>query len=171
MKFLTPFTLFLFCSVLSFGQKDSTRTKLEEVAREVIAQATHCNLITVDEALRPRVRVMDAFAPEKDFTVWLATNPRSRKVAQLQANPNATLYYLAPDGMSYVMIQGEAELVNSLKMKKKYWKEGWDTFYPRKRKDMLLIKVTPAWMEIVNYAHGVLGDEETWKPAIVKFKQ
>lgn len=152
-----------------YGQKEATMSKLEEVAREVISLATHCNLITVDSELRPRVRVMDAFSPEEDFTVWLATNPRSRKVTQIQSNANVSLYYLAPDGMSYVMIQGKAELVNSLKLKRKYWKDGWGTFYPRKRKDMVLIKVTPAWMEVVSYAHGILGDEKTWKPAIVYF--
>jgi general stress protein 26 len=153
--------------LVSMGQMDDE--KLKEIAREIIKESTHCNLITVDELGRPRVRVMDAFEPEQDFTVWLATNPKSRKVEQIRLNSHATLYYLSTDGMSYVMIQGEAELVNKMSKKNKYWKDGWDAFYPNKAVDMLLIKVVPKWMEIVSYPHGVLGDSKTWEPAIVTF--
>ncbi|SOE20060.1 General stress protein 26 [Spirosomataceae bacterium TFI 002] len=167
MKPLPLIYLFLSISLFSFGQSDEE--KLKSIAREIIAESTHCNLITVDDEGRPRVRVMDAFAPENDFTVWLATNPRSRKVEQIKNNPNATLYYLTPDRMSYVMIQGEAEIVNDLDKKNQYWKEGWESFYPDKSKDMILIKVSPRWMEIVSYPNGVLGDTETWKPAILEF--
>lgn len=157
----------VFIAVNSFEQND--QENLKSIAREIIAESTHCNLITVDDEGRPRVRVMDAFAPENDFTVWLATNPRSRKVEQIKSNPNATLYYLTPDRMSYVMIQGVAEIVNDVDKKNEYWKEGWESFYLDKSKDMILIKVSPRWMEIVSYPNGVLGDTETWKPVILEF--
>lgn len=155
--------------LVSIGQMGDE--KLKTIAREIIKESTHCNFITVDEQGRPRVRVMDGFEPESDFTVWLATNPKSRKVEQIKLNPKATLYYLTPDRMSYVMIQGDAELVNDLSEKDKYWKDGWESFYPNKADDMVLIKVVPKWMEIVSYPHGVLGDTQTWEPVIVNFKK
>ena len=35
--------------------------------------------------------------------------------------------------------------------------------------DYLLIKVTPEWMEVVSYAHNLVGDTITWEPPIVVF--
>ena len=47
---------------------------------------------------QPQARLMDAFEPEADLTVWLATNARTRKVRQLRHDPRATLAYDAGGG-------------------------------------------------------------------------
>ena len=51
--------------------------------------AKTCALITLDSEGRPRVRVMDPFIPENDFTVWFGTNPKTRKVEQIKNNPDS----------------------------------------------------------------------------------
>ena len=56
---------------------------------EIMSAAGTCTLITLDQEGRPRARVMDAFLPEDDFTVWFGTNPKSRKVAQIKNDPRA----------------------------------------------------------------------------------
>jgi hypothetical protein len=33
----------------------------------------------------------------------------------------------------------------------------------------VLVKVTPARLEIVSYAHGLLNDPATWRPLAVEF--
>lgn len=149
--------------------KEPLNSKLLTAAREIMSSAGTCALITVDKDQRPRVRVMDPFKPEPDFTVWFGTNPKSRKVDQIKKNPKVTLYYLETGNTGYVMIQGTAQLVNDEREKETRWKDGWEAFYPNKPIDYLLIKVTPNWIEVVSYAHNILGDPETWEPAKIVF--
>lgn len=166
--------LFLLCiPYYSFGQniepKDSINIKLVDAAKEIMTAAGTCALITIDEEGRPRVRMMDPFLPESDLTVWFGTNPKSRKVAQIKKNPKVTLYYLDSDATGYVMIHGIAQLVDDQREKDKHWKEEWEAFYANKQENYLLIKVSPEWMEVISYRHGILGDPVTWKPPIVLF--
>lgn len=145
-------------------KKDSSDIKLINIAREIMVSAKTCALITLDEECRPRVRVMDPFIPESDLTVWFGTNPKSRKVNQIKKNPKVTLYYLDSDASGYVMIHGIAQIVNDPIEKEKRWKDEWKAFYPNKSKDYLLIKVSPEWMEIISYTHGIIGDPLSWEP-------
>jgi general stress protein 26 len=112
---------------------------------------------------------MDPFLPESDFTVWFGTNPKSRKVDQIKKDPRVTLYYLENDGAGYVMIHGKAKIVNDQKEKEKRWKVEWEAFYANRDEDFLLIKVSPEWMEVISYAHGVVGDPSTWETPSVIF--
>ena len=130
-------TILLFIPFNSFSQnieqKDSTNIKLMIAAREIMAAAGTCALITLDDKNLPMVRVMDPFLPEGDFTVWFGTNPKSRKVNQIKNNPNVSLYYLDSDASGYVVIHGIAQLVDDQKEKETRWKDDWDAFYPDKK--------------------------------------
>jgi len=167
------FTILLFIPFNSFSQNidpnDVSNIKIKNAAREIMTAAATCALITLDEEGRPRVRVMDPFLPESDFTVWFGTNPKSRKVDQIKKNPKVTLYYLDSDASGYVMIHGKAQLVDDQKVKEKRWKDEWEAFYPNKPEGYLLIKVSPEWMEVVSYTHGILGDPTTWQPPVIMF--
>ena len=167
--------IFLLKSTNGFNQnsqiQDSTSIKLLSVAKDIMISAKTCALITLDSEGRPRVRVMDPFIPENDFTVWFGTNPKTRKVEQIKNNPKVTLYYLEPNGSGYVMLHGLATLVNDQAEKDKRWKAEWEAFYPNKQDDYLLIKISPQWLEVISYSHGILGDPETWEPPKVLFDQ
>ena len=73
-----------------------------------MSAAPYVALATVDARGRPAVRAMDAEAPGEDMVVWLATNPSSRKVRQIRAEPQVALYYLDADGPGYVTLVGSA---------------------------------------------------------------
>lgn len=143
--------------------------QLITAAREVMEAARFCALVTVDEAGLPRARTIDPFPPGSDMVVWLATNPRSRKVEQIRANPHVLLYYFDPEGMGYVTLTGTARLVDDPQEKARRWKEEWAGFYPDREHDELLIEVTPDRLEVLSAAHGVEGDPETWTPPSVRF--
>ena len=128
-----------------------------------------CALITLDDESRSVVRAMDPFLPERDFTVWFGTNPKSRKVDQIKKDARVTLYYLGSNSSGYVMIHGIAEIVNNQNEKEKRWKAEWEAFYPNKPEDFILIKVSPEWMEVISYGHGVIGDPLTWETPRVIF--
>lgn len=146
---------------------DSTAHELMSAAREIMAVAGNCALITLDDKDLPMVRVMDPFPPESDFTVWFGTNSRSRKVHQIRNNPIVTLYYLDSNATGYVVIHGIANLVNDPMEKDKRWKPQWEAFYPNEREDYLLIKVSPEWMEVLSTTRGILGDPTTWQTPTV----
>ena len=137
---------------------------LEQVAREIIAAANYAALITLDAEGHPRARVMDPFPPEEGMTVWLATNPRSRKVEQITADSRVTLYYFDETGLGYVTLMGTARLVNDAEEKARRWKPGWEAFYPDRESSYLLIEVTPQRMEVISVKHGLDGDPSTWTP-------
>lgn len=109
--------------------KDTEKSNLIQAAKEIISGAGSCALITVDELVRPRVREMDVLPLENDFTVWLGTNPKSRKVNQIKNDPRVTLYYQDKDDSGYVMIHGKAQLIDDLREKEIHWKVEWEAFY------------------------------------------
>lgn len=150
-------------------QPESSLVDAKQAARELINRVGKCALITLDEAGQPQVRTMDPFEPEQDFTVWLATNPKSRKVKQIENNPMVTLYYADGDN-GYVSLYGSAELVNDQAEKDTRWKEGWEQFYPNRKEGYLLIKVKPSRIEIIDYKSGIHGDSITWQPEDIRFK-
>lgn len=160
-------------STLSFSQnKNQVKASTDEIknaAREIIKSAGTCALITIDSEGGPRARTMETLVPESDFVIWFGTNPKSRKVAQIRSNPKVTLYYLDSDGSGYVMLYGNAELINDEVAKEAHWREEWEVFYPNKNEDYILIKVTPEWMEVISNSRGIFGDSDTWEVPKILF--
>ncbi len=138
--------------------------KIMHEADSIIKSAYFTTLITLDNKNQPRARVVEPFSPEKNYIIWMATNPNSRKVKQLQNNPTATLHYFNKSKLAYVSLMGKAYLVNDDSIKKVKWKNGWEKFYPDKKKDYLLIKFIPKTMELISITDGFIGDKKTWKP-------
>jgi general stress protein 26 len=153
----------------TISSKPVARERVINAAREIMAAARYCALITVDATGRAHARTLDPFAPDEQMVVWLATNPRSRKVAEIRRNPRVTLYYFDREGQGYVTVYGGARLVNDPQEKTKRWKTEWQAFYPDREKDYLLIAVTPERMEVVSETKGIAGDSKTWRPPAVSF--
>jgi len=102
------------------------------------------------------------------MVTWLGTNPRSRKVIQIENNPNVIIYYYDTKGLSYVSVSGVARIVNDHDKRTQYWIEGWTRYYPNPEKDYVLIEVTPRRMEICSFEHKLFWDP-SGKPASVEF--
>lgn len=139
-------------------------------AREVAEAAGLCTLITLDETGHPQARIMDPFPPEADFTVWLATNSGTRKVAQLATDERATLFYFDEEGIGYLTLLGTARIVRDPAEKARHWKGGWADFYEDEHRgeDFVLIRFEPYRLEVMSLAHDVASDPRGWKPAIVE---
>lgn len=145
------------------------RATVLKAARELMVKARYCGLVTLDATGQPQARVVDAFEPEADFTVWIATNPATRKVSEIRADGRVTLLYVT-GAEGYVTLIGKAALVSDAAEKARRWKDDWLAFYKDKNRgdDYQLIRVTPSRLEVVSYAHGVLNDPTTWKPVSVE---
>jgi len=147
------------------------RPQVIKAARDVMQKARFCTLVTVGEDGHPQARVVDPFLPEDDMTVWLATNPVTRKVAQIRKDPRVTLLYFDAGGHAYVTVLGRAELVRD-PAESKHWKEEWAPLYKDKSRgdDYLLIRVRPTRLEIVSDSHGLSNDPQTWRPVVLDLR-
>lgn len=146
------------------------RSELIAAAREIIASQQFCALVTQDEVGRSQIRTVNPFPPEDDMAVWIATGTQTRKVGQIRHNPQVTLYYADHSkAAGFVSIRGKALLVEDraemIKRKRAYW----DSMFPE-FKNLILIKVIPEYLEVLNYSRGVNGDPATWHAPSVEFK-
>jgi general stress protein 26 len=131
----------------------------------------YCALVTIDSLNRPNVRTMNPFPPEIDMTVWMATNSRSRKADDIRRNPFVCLYYADhAQARGYVTIRGRAFLVDDMPEKLKRKREYWNQAFPDWRY-LLLVKVVPDKVEVINYRRGIVGDSLTWKVPAIDFSK
>jgi len=147
-------------------QREVSRDSILIYARMIVDSSNSRVLVTVDESEKPRARIMSPFTPEDDWTIWLGTFPKSRKVEQIKKNPNVVVFYYDSKTFSYVNISGKARLINDADLKAKYWKEGWERFYPDRDKDYILVKVTPERLEVCSFWYNLLWDEDGIPPSI-----
>jgi general stress protein 26 len=132
-------------------------------AREIMSMQKYCALITVDSSGQPHARTMNPFPPEADMTVWIATNSRCRKVREIQNHSQVSLYYADHNEASgYVVLTGKAVLVDEMSEKLKRKRDYWDQSFPD-WKYLILIKVIPEKLEVLNYKRDLLNDEVTWQ--------
>ena len=148
------------------------RAAIRSAAREIMEKARLCALVTLGGDGHPQARVMDAFAPEPDMTVWMATNAGTRKVEQIRADPRVTLFYFDPSGPGYVTLLARAEIRTDPAEKAKHWKDEWAAFYAdgSRGDDFVLIRCRPIRLEVVSYAHRIASEPGAWRPAMVDFR-
>jgi general stress protein 26 len=146
-----------------------SRAQVVAATRAVMQAARYATFVTIGRDDAPQARVVDPFAPEADLTVWIGTNPRTRKVADISRDPRVTLLFFNAADEEYVTMHGSAMLVTDAAEKSRHWKPEWGDYYkdgPR-GDDYALIRVRPTRLEVVSPRHGVLNDPTTWKPVIV----
>ena len=148
---------------------EPSREAIIEAAHEIMTAAVHCALVTVGADGRPEARMMDPFPPESDLTVWMATNPGTRKVAEMRADRRVTLVYFDRGDPGYVTLLGDARLVDDPAEKLARWKDEWSLYYPGgpEGSDYLVIEFVPQRIEVVSVKYGIADDPQAWKPAIV----
>jgi general stress protein 26 len=176
MLFLLAAVLFVSAAAIQIkAQEKETgsfpRDSVINAAREIISHVKYCALITTDSTGAADVRTMNPFPPEEDMTVWMATNSHTRKYEEIKKNPKVTLYYAnhaAVEG--YVTIKGRAVLVDEmaekLKRKRDYWTQAFPDF-----NDLILIKIVPERLEVINYKHRMNNSSATWLAPNVEFNQ
>jgi general stress protein 26 len=137
----------------------------------MIEATPYCALITLDVNGHPAARTMDPFPPEENMVIWFGTNKDSRKVQEVKKDSRVSLFYEDSRGVGYVLIKGNAFLVDDPVKKKVYWKDEWNQFYSDSKENFTLIKVVPYRLEILDYTKGIVGDSKTWTVPYIEFKQ
>jgi general stress protein 26 len=149
--------------------KSVDRDSLIAAAREIMSLQTYCGLVTVDSTGQPHARTMNPFPPEEDMTVWMATSTDSRKAREIGRNPRVCLYYANHEtAIGNVNIVGKAFLVQDPAEIQKRERGYWQQAFPDRSK-LVLIKVVPEKIEVLNYKRGFHNDPRTFGVPIVEF--
>jgi PPOX class probable F420-dependent enzyme len=165
-------TVFPMLAVAGLAQEAGSgdEARVLKAAAELMRATDYCALVTLDRDGTPQARAMQPFPPEPDLSVWFGTHVGTRKLEQIRKDPRVTLFYLASDGSGYVTLIGRAEIVTDPAEKAKRWMPSWQAFYEdaNRGQDYVLIRVSPARVEMMSFPHGIAIDPKGWKPAIVE---
>src|SRR5258707_5359467 len=143
--------------------------QLLDATRATMKAAGNCFLITLDKSGQPQARLMAPFDPEPSMNVWMATNRKTRKVAQIRKNPRATLAYHDAAGTGYVTLIGKARLVEDLGERRRRWKPEWKDFYAGgpDGPEFVLIEFVTERIEVMSISRKVVDAAQGWQPAIL----
>jgi general stress protein 26 len=150
------------------AQRPSPPRDTAAVVRQLMAGAQYATLVTLDEKGAPRSRTIQPRPPEGDFSVWFATNPKTRKVQDIARDPRVLLHYFDPSRLGYVSLVGRARIVRDRATQNAHWDPTWTAFYPNRDSGVVLITVTPERLEVVSDRDGITGDQATWRPPVWK---
>jgi general stress protein 26 len=139
-----------------------------EVARITIEAKDYCFFITLSESGRPHARLMQPFKPEKDWTIWFGTSPRSRKMREIEDNDQITVAYENAGDHAYVTLLGRAQVERDIELRHRYWREEWARFWPAGPgdEDYVVIKFVPYRMELMSIYRNVVPNPRT-QPAVL----
>ena len=148
-----------------------SRADILAAATDIVHKARYCTLVTLGEDGHPQARIVDPLGPDAAFTTWIATNPLTRKVAQIRRDARVTLLCFDAATSSYVTVLGRGAIITDAAEKARRWKEEWTPFYASgaNGNDVMLIRVTPIRLEIVSVERGFAGDPKTWRPLTIDF--
>lgn len=151
-------------------QDPAQRDRLLDAIRAIMAGDRYPTLVSVDADGQPRARTVEVSVPDPDMTLWVATRPNTRKVAQLRAAPRATLHYAVDAEGSYVSVMGTATLhddAETIARHRFQTDASLAAFWPDFPEDYLLIRIRPEWIEVLGA--GVEADPDDWRPQMIRF--
>lgn len=145
--------------------------KIEAAARRITTAVRFATFVTLDERGAPRARTVQPKAPDSTWTVWFATNPRTRKVQDITRDGRVVLHWFDAPNFAYVAMTGRARIVRSRAEKDAHWDPAWSEFYKERDTSVVLIAVTPTQLEVVSAKDSVEGDKATWRPPVLRPKK
>ena len=147
------------------------RARIIAAAREVMTHARYATLTTIDAAGHPAARIVDPVAPDAGLTVWIGTNAKTRKVAEIGRDGHVALTYFDATALEYVTLLGVATVVTDRQEQARHWKAEWQPFYKEGARDptFTIIRVRPTRVEIVSPGRKLVNDSVTWRPVGVNF--
>jgi len=139
-------------------------------AVEIMKAARYCTLVTIGADGQPQARIVDPLLVDGQTSIWIATNPLSRKVAEIKHDARVTLLFFNTKANEYVTVIGRAAVVTDASQKARHWKADWAPFYKKQSRgeDFMLFEVRPSQLEVVSPGRGIMNDSTNWKPRIVR---
>jgi general stress protein 26 len=115
-----------------------------QVCLDLMRTSLVCHLTTIDAGGFPDTTAMNNLRCAKEypslaglfegsgneFLVYVSTTLQSDKVARVQANPKASVFFCDPGQVIGLMLAGRIEVVTDPALKKRIWQQGWTMYYP-----------------------------------------
>jgi general stress protein 26 len=146
--------------------REPTRENVLAAAREVMAAARFAALVTIDAEGYPRARTvapLPSLSGDEPMSVWIATRPTTRKVAEIRAEPRVVLHYFDAEREEYATLAGRARIVDERAEVERRSAHLSRELYPDWPAGCVLIEVRPERLEV--QGRGLEPDPETWRPA------
>ncbi len=151
------------------SSKAPSRERTLRVAREIMTAARYATMVTT-KAGEAQARIVDPLTPDASLVVYVATNPKSRKVAEIRADPRVTLLYFDTNRLAYVTLVGRATAVAGEEKATRH-KNEWKPFFNHEQPETYtLYRILPSRLEVVSAKDGLSGDPLTWRPKIVDIR-
>lgn len=102
----------------------------------------------------PNVKAMFKMENEGLKVIWFSTNTSSKRVAQLNRNKKACVYFTDMKICEGLMLLGEMEVLRDTQSRQRIWREGFERYYPKgvNDPDYTVLRFTSSWC---NYYHGL----------------
>jgi general stress protein 26 len=154
-------------------QLPPTSAQIRSAAFDVMQAARYCTLITLGEDGRPQARIVDPLIVESEGAIWIATNPLTRKVKEIEKDPRVTLLFFNAAAGEYVTVLARAVVVTDAARKAAHWKPEWAPFYKAQTSgpDFMLFELRPSRLEVSSPRHKLANDPQTWRPVILEMRE
>jgi len=138
-----------------------------KAAAEILCASKHACLATLDST-HPRLRIVE-FQFNQDLTkLWICTNRATRKVQQLCAQDQVSVFVFHEDSLSEVELVGRASVTTADFAQGKWPGDDWYMFFPEGPQSprFLCIEIAVERIEVVSVGHAIaLGEDPGhWYP-------
>ena len=151
-------------AIRTFGLDDPLVYDVTEARDEPIGDAGEATLWAIVESIPfpllvtigrdgyPESRPM-SLVDREDSSLWFATSRASRKVAQLEQNPAATILFVDSERFNYASLHGQARIVVDAEREAALWRSEWQEDWPNgpSDPDYVLLRVD------VSHGHYLRG--------------
>ena len=129
----------------------------EEAVREALSLANRSSIAmlgTNGDDGYPNIKAMLKIENEDLKIIWFSTNTSSRRVAQLNRDSKACVYFVDFNQFKGLMLVGNVEVLQDIESKKRLWSEGAERYYPLgvTDPDYSVLRFTAQWG---NYYHAL----------------
>ena len=113
---------------------------------------------TVDANGVPQLKAMIKTATSGLKEFWFCSNTSSRRVSQIEKNPNTSLYFFDEKTFEGLLLTGRAEVCFDNEKRKEFWNDAMKIYYPQgcTDPDFALIKFIA---DKGNYYHGLKNSD------------
>ena len=120
-----------------------------------MGSTTYCVLVTSGPT-GPSARTVQPFPADENLTVYLGTDPTSRKVQEVKARGDAVLVYQRVRDRACVVAYCHADPLTDEPSRRKYFMPFWRAFWPAGPLDrFVVIRCVPYALEIWDARRGI----------------
>jgi len=118
-------------------------------ALELVERSKIAFLGTLSESGGPEIKAVERADYDGLEAIWVSTNTSSEHVAQLEADPRASIYFVQHETIPWhgLLLNGRVEIRRDPEARERLWEDGSEKFYPKgvSDPDYTVLRFVPDW--------------------------